>query len=361
MLKRSLLPAALALALAMPAAAQQERTSNAIRNAFVRDQTILGLLVYGPAFATMVGEDGVTATAGYLVMAGGTFFAAAELTRRVNITEARQILATRMAWRSAAGALYISTAGDANGKAAAGAALIGGLVGTGAGLAIGDGLTPGEAMATVFGHDLAAITASSVMIAVDPSGFDDRGPSDQTRAIVITAAGWAGYAIGRLYAGNASYNVTAGDVSSLWLGAVIGAAAAGTAIAGSDPAAQTVALTLLGGGLAGTYLADRFLVKRYDHTRPEGRLLALGGLAGGLMGVGVGVLVAGEAERDGPITVGFGAAGAALGVVLTERFMQPRRDEGRQFGLGRLTIDPVGLAAAATGARGHHSLVRFTF
>ena len=52
-------------------------SSRELRARFVRDQTVLGLTVYAPAFATMVGRDGLTGSAGYLVMAGGTFFAAA--------------------------------------------------------------------------------------------------------------------------------------------------------------------------------------------------------------------------------------------------------------------------------------------
>src|SRR3954466_15340109 len=45
------------------------------RNAFVKNQTILGLLTYGPAFAGTVADNGAGATAGYLVVAGGGLFA----------------------------------------------------------------------------------------------------------------------------------------------------------------------------------------------------------------------------------------------------------------------------------------------
>jgi hypothetical protein len=102
-------------------------------------------------------------------------------------------------------------------------------------------------------------------------------------------------------------------------------------------------------------------VRRYDHSRSEGNMLALNGVTGGLMGVGVGVLVAGEAEREGAVTLGFATLGAVAGTLLTERYLQPRGDEGRQFGMGRLSIDPAGLALAATGARGRHAIARFTF
>jgi hypothetical protein len=340
-----------------------QRTTRPVRNAFVRDQALLGLLVYGPGFAAMVGDDGISAAAGYLVMAGGTFFAAAELTRRMEISEAQQLLATRMAWRGAGTAFYIAAAGDGDLDEGTGgaAALLGGLGGTTAGLLIGKGLTPGEAVATAFGHDLAFVTAGTIAYAADPETDDGRGISDQSRAMIMTGAGWVGYALGRLYAGNVPYNVTAGDVSSLWLGAAIGAMAAGTVIVEGEPAEEAVALSLMAGGLAGTWLADRVLVRRYDHSRSDGNMLALGGAAGGLMGVGVGVLVAGEAEREGALTLGFATLGAIAGVLVTERFVAPAGDQGRQLGLGRLTINPAALAAAAAGVRGNHALARITF
>lgn len=338
-------------------------TDRRVRNAFVRDQSILGLAVYGPAFATMVGRNGVTATAGYLVMAGGTFFAAAEVARRWELTEAQQLLSTRMAWRGAGTALYVSTSGFGpnNASTDGAAALLGGLGGTAAGLAIGKGLTPGEAIATVFGHDLAFLSAVGLTYALDPDRSDGTGMSDQTRAIVHTGAGWGGYALGRLYAGRAPYNVTAGDVTSLWLGAGLGVLATGSLIAESGPDDRTVALTSVGGALLGTVLADRALVRRYDHSRSEANLLALGTTAGALMGIGVGVLIAGDVERGEGLTLALAAAGGVAGIALTERYLQPRRDEGRRVGLGRLTIDPVGLAGAAVRAPGRHGILRITF
>jgi hypothetical protein len=226
---------------------------------------------------------------------------------------------------------------------------------------VGNGLTAGEAIATTFGHDLAFLSSAAITYAIDPRSSNDTGLSDQSRAIIHTASGWAGYALGRHYAGNVPYNVTAGDVTSLWLGAAIGATAAGAVIAQSDPSDQAIALTTLSGALLGTFTADRVLVRRYDHSRSEGNLLAFGGVAGGLMGIGVGVLVAGEAESGESLTLGLAAAGASLGVLLTERYMQPRGDAGRTFRLGSLTVDPVGLASIASGLPGRHSLMRLTF
>src|SRR6476660_913808 len=59
------------------------------RNAFVRDQTLLGIFVYAPAFAGAIGDNSGSQSAGYLVVAGGTFFAASEVSRRMFISRAQ--------------------------------------------------------------------------------------------------------------------------------------------------------------------------------------------------------------------------------------------------------------------------------
>src|SRR6476469_10201828 len=40
------------------------------RGTFIRDQTLLGIFVYGPAFAGAIGENSGSQSAGYLVVAG---------------------------------------------------------------------------------------------------------------------------------------------------------------------------------------------------------------------------------------------------------------------------------------------------
>lgn len=337
------------------------QTSRELRNRFVRDQTALGFAVYAPAFAVMVGDDGVTGAAGYLVMAGGTFFAAAEVTRRVNITEARHILSTAMALRGAGGAALIAGQSGASAKPSAGMTLLGGLAGTTTGLILGGGLTAGEAAATVFGHDVAAMTAIAITAASDSDPFDDVGVDKTTSAVAWTAAGIGGYFAGHWYASHAKHNVTVGDVQALWLGASIGVLGAGAVIASSSPSGATVAFTLLGGGWLGTFGAERLLVRRYDHSRGDGNLLALGGTAGALMGMGIGILVSGEADRGGSATLGFATLGAIGGVAMSERYMQPERDAGRLAFLDRLSFSPTALVAAASRQPGRHALVRFIF
>jgi hypothetical protein len=104
---------------------------------------------------------------------------------------------------------------------------------------------------------------------------------------------------------------------------------------------------------------DRLLVRRIDHARGEGTLVAAGGLAGALMGGGVAVLV-GSSDRFNAVTAALGAVGAAGGVWMVERWMGSRPDAGRRLS-ERLTVTPQSLALAASGVPGTHSLVRFTF
>ena len=338
----------------------RRETPRAIRNAFVRDQTLLGLTVYGPAFAVMVGDDGVTGTAGYLVMAGGSFFAAAEYARRREITEATLLLSTAMAWRTAGSALLLASETGASKKPMGAATLIGGLAGTSVGLILGKGRSGGEAAATVFGHDLAFASAIALSFAVEPD-LGDSGVMDERFAAAWTVSGLLGYAAGHVYAKRAPYNITVGDVRTMWLGAAIGTTGAATFIVNSDPSSGTTALTLLGGALLGTVGADRFLVRRFDHTRGEGGFVSLGGLAGGVMGIGIGVLIAGEADRGGSLTLGLATLGSIGGVAMSERFLQTSRDAGRASALGRVTFDPLGAVAAATRAPGRHTLLRYTF
>ena len=350
------------------------RTTPEMRSAFVRNQTILGLAVYGPAFATMVGSEPATRIAGYMVMAGGTFFAANEAARQWEITPARQVLSSRMAWRGTGAGLLLANAAHIREGEAGAMTLIGGLGGAGTGLAVGSGLTEGEAQAMVVGHDIAAASALALMYIIDPYDSDGTGTSPQLRVLIPTASGMFGYALGRLYAGRAAYEVTAGDALLLWLGAGIGATAASTAIAESTPGAQAVAGTVLVGGLAGVWGADRLLVRRYDHSRADGAFVSLGGGAGALMGIGIGVLISGEAERSSAPTLAFAALGATAGVWLTERYARPPADQGRRYELGaaaaaadalrparRADFNPLAALAAASGTPGRHSILRFTF
>ena len=344
-----------------PAQDTATATTREMRTKFVRNQIILGLAAYGPTFASMLGDDGVTFTAGYLVMAGGTFFAATEMTRQMTITPAREYLSTKMAWRGTLDGLVVGNVTDMRYRSTAGLGWIGGVGSTGLALYLARDMREGEAVSMVVGHDIAYISTYLLGLVIDPDLGDDTGLSPQARGIGATVVGWGGYALGRRYARNVSYEVTSGDAMMLWLGAGIGATTLGTFIAESDPSGQVVAGTVLAGALVGIWGADRWLVRRFDHSTAEGTLVSLGGGAGALMGIGIGVLIVGEAERGAAITLGLASLGAAGGIAITERYAQPARDGGRSFDVGRVEFSPLGAVAAAAGVQGRHSILRITF
>lgn len=348
------------LSLAVPASSLSAQRS-ALADRFIRDQTVLGVTVYGPAFALAVADDAISGAAAYIVMAGGSFFASAEAARRMEITEARYLLSRAMATRTTGNLVMLSSLSGSSPRRVAGAALLGGLGGTAAGLAVGGGLTAGEAAATVFGHDLAYLSAVALTTTSDPDPFDERSPSMGRVATTWTLAGLGGYAVGRLYAGNTDHQVTVGDVEALWLTAGIGALAGATAVADTEAEPQTRAMAMLGGALVGTVVGERTLVRRRDLTPIEGRRLALGAGAGALMGIGIGVLTVGEAEASGSLALGFATAGAIGGLALTERYLQPAADAGRSGALSRLRVDPLAIASTVTRRAGRHTLLALTF
>jgi hypothetical protein len=266
-----------------------------------------------------------------------------------------------MAWRGTIDGLVLGAAVDLRARRTAGLTWLGGVGGTALGLYAARDLTEGEAVATVVGHDIAYFTAYAAGYIIDPRDDDDEGMTPQARAISNTVAGWAGYYLGRRYAVRAPYEVTSGDALLLWLGAGIGATTFGAFIAEGDPSTQAVAGTVLAGAYAGLWATDRWLVRKFDHTPSEGALVALGGGAGALMGIGVGVLIAGEAERGASLTMGFASAGAIGGIWLTERYAQPALDGGGALEVGRVQFNPMGAVALAARAEGVHPLVRIRF
>lgn len=325
-----------------------------MRSTFVRNQTILGITLYAPSFAATVADGRpVAATAAYLVMAGGSFFAATELARDLRLTEGMELLATRAPLRGAAIGAALQYAMTGKNRFAPGI-FFGSVLGTAGALTLGQRLSAGAATASMFGSDVAAGLTIGTMYA-----FDEHYSGTRTRVAVGAGAALAGMQLGAMYGTYSPYNVTAGDISTLWTTAAIGAAGAAATVVGGHPGHKTTTLAMLGGGLAGLVAGDRLLVRRYDHTRADGSLVAVGGVAGGLMGAGVAVIV-GSSARWNAATSGLGAAGAVGGVWMAERWLGSHPDGGRRLS-GRLTVSPSSAAVAAARLPGTYSLVRFAF
>lgn len=340
------------------------RVDRGDRNKFIRNQTILGLLVYAPAFADAITDEDAGGVSAYLLMAGGTFFAASQLAREFTVTPAMRSLSTHGALHLAAaggGLAYALGAGgddDAEDDAISAGIFAGGLVGTAAGLYFGNNMTSGQAVAAGFGADVAALTTLGVIFAVKGGSQISGDDLKRGDAALLVAAGLAGYPAGYVYARSVPYRVTGGDVGTLWLSGLLGASATSAIfIAGENENATTSALALTGGFLGGVFVGDRVLVRRFDHTAGDATQMMLGGIAGGLIGLGVANLV--DKSENEHLGAGLFTAGAIGGIAVTHALTEPGGDEGRFS--SRLRLNPGGAVLAAMGMRGRYPLVSFSF
>ena len=342
---------------------------NEARNAFVKNQTILGLLAYGPAFAGAISDNGAGATAGYLVVAGGSFFAASEISRRTFISRAQSDLAFNMGHNGALAGwatMYVFDQGDRTQSAGA---FVGGLTGAALGLSVGRNMTEADAVGSAFGSDMGALIGWGTMEAIrgrdtctqNPDPFlgpsCTRALSNRAEVATILASGIVGYPLGLLYPRNARYHVTPGDIQTLWGTALLGMATTGTFL-GAKASGRAVAASLTTGGVLGIIAGDRFLVQRFDHSRTDGGRVVLGTAAGGLMGAGVAVLF--NSDNPSPhLVLGLAAVGGLAGIIVTERYLDPASDAGPP----RLsvTFNPASLAMVATRTPGNHSLLNVRF
>jgi hypothetical protein len=166
-----------------------------------------------------------------------------------------------------------------------------------------------------------------------------------------------GYPLGVLYPRNARYNVTPGDIQTLYAATSLGVLFGATFLPES-PKQSTAAAALTGGGVLGMMLGDAFLVRRYDHGRGDASRVTLGTFAGSLMGAGVAALI--NTDLDSPQLV-FGAAtvGGLVGLIASEAYVDASRDAGRR----RISVsfNTAGLAAMATRSRGNYPIISVRF
>jgi energy-converting hydrogenase Eha subunit C len=343
---------------------------NDARNAFVTKQTILGIIAYGPTFAGAISDNSAGATAGYLVVAGGTFFAASEIARRMSISHAQSDLAFNMGHNGALAGWAAMYAIGATNRAQSAGAFVGGLTGASLGVGIGRGMTEADAIGAAFGSDIGALigwgTAETIRGKMTCTANPDptlppsctRGLSRRAEATIILAAGIVGYPMGVLYPRNARYNVTPGDIQTLWGTTLLGMATSGALFLGKDPSDRAVAASLTAGGVVGIIAGDRFLVQRYDHSRTDGGRVFLGTLAGGLMGAGIATLT-NTNNPDPHLVLGLASVGGLIGIIATERYLDPSPDAGQPR--IRVTFNPAGFVGLATHTPGNHSLLNVRF
>jgi hypothetical protein len=343
---------------------------NDARNAFIKNQTLLGFLFYAPAFSIAIADNGAGATAGYFVVAGGTFFAASEISRRTSISRAQSDLATNMGHNGTLagwGAMY---AIGATRRAQAAGAFVGGLTGASLGLGIGRNMTEADAVGAAFGSDVGALIGWGTAEAIrgketctpnpDPTlpPSCSRSLSNKSEVMLVLASGIIGYPMGVLYPRNARYNVTPGDIQTLWGTTMLGMATSGALFLGDKSSGRAVATSLTAGGVIGIIAGDRFLVQRYDHSRTDGGRVVLGAVAGGLMGAGIATLT-NTSNPNTHLVLGLASVGGLIGIIATERYLDPASDAGQPR--IRVTFNPAGFVGLATRAPGNHSLLNVRF
>jgi hypothetical protein len=226
-------------------------------------------------------------------------------------------------------------------------------------------MTSGQAVASGFGADVAALTMVGLVLAAQ--GGDEADDLNKTDAALVVAALGAGYPLGYLYPRSVSYQVTGGDVGTLWLSGLLGVSTVSIFLADGDPGLTPAMLGLTAGFLGGIAAGDRIFVRRYDHSAGDAWVMSLGGVAGGLIGLGIAYLV--DEGDNGHLGMGLFTAGAASGVGLTHSFLAPPGDEGRGAavrdagnGFGsRIRLNPTGAALAAAGVRGRFPLLSVSF
>src|SRR4051812_33857040 len=270
------------------------------RNAFIRGQSLLGLVAYAPAFTVAIASNDASAGAAYLVVAGGTFFAASEISRRIFIARPQTDLAFNLGHNGALTGWATAYLLHGHDEAQGAGAFLGGVGGAALGLSIARNMTEADAVGAGFGSDIGALIGLGTAEALRGEEHCEFQPNDgflchparlSDRAIVAMtlASGIIGYPLGVLYPRNANYNVTPGDIQTLWPSAGVGALAASVFL-GDGSSDGAVAAVLTSGGVVGMIVGDRLLVRRFDHSRADGGRVTLGAFAGALMGAGVAAL-----------------------------------------------------------------------
>lgn len=206
-----------------------------------------------------------------------------------------------------------------------------------------ENMTAGTANAIGTGGDFGLLGGLGLAYVAGTADIGERA----TAAVALPAAAGGILAAHRI-AGKRDY--TWGDADVLYtagaVGVLAGAAAGDLLTLEERPLAAAAML----GGAAGLYLGDRF-VRDTDFTVGQASLNRLGTIAGGLVGLGLGALVAVESDDPTPAVAGA-AGGAVLGYLGTygslSRAAREQRGESGPLGWS-VQVSPAGVMGLATG------------
>ncbi|HET6228450.1 MAG TPA: hypothetical protein VFE05_00145 [Longimicrobiaceae bacterium] len=332
------------------------------RSLLLAQATVAGLAFYGPAIpyaAHVHGYQGQTGA--YLLTAGAGFLIPYALTQHQPVSYAMANMTGYGITRGAAhGALLHAVLAGAGPEAdgisdptfqdsgdrdrARAAVAVGASVAEGfAGYywARDARMTPGVARAIGTGGDFGFAEGLGVAYLV----HGDRGENVEERLVsgLALAGSAAGIVVGNHVARHRDY--TWGDANVIYTGGAVGLLAGGALAYDTDmPDRPAVALGMAT-ALSGLYLGDR-MVRRTDFSVGQASVNALGTIAGGLVGLGVGV-IAGDV-KTGAATTAVGAAAGYFGTYHALKGEAMTRQTEALSGW-HVHVEPSGLAVLARG------------
>lgn len=329
------------------------------RRDFVWRETLLGAGFFGPLAWAAVDSRAFSPSA-YLFTAAGTFLLATNAINRAPYTKPQTTIGTLAALGGAAGGAALAYAlADASPRAQAITALT-----TGVGLHVGalwwaDRAGPADAAGVLYGGLGGALLGVGGLGA---AGVLDRPDRGDRRAIagVLAATTMIGAPLGRAYTTRRDVRVTDGDVGAValagGLGAVLGLGVAGGTTAAEGP--KYLWPTLL--GAAGAVAGDRLLAVPFDHEAGDVGTLAVGAVAGAAIAM-LPYWLAGDSNERTLLLLGGvgGIAGLWGGEVVTRP--RPGRRVGTAPTRPRVRVDAPALLFAALRQPGIFPVVRVTF
>ncbi len=210
------------------------------------------------------------------------------------------------------------------------------------GFVAGRPLSDGEAHGATWGSTYAgAVSAGVIGLA---GGWSSGGNKGEVAATV--GAALLGYPFGLHWVRRSRYAITSGDVSAIRTAALLGTAAAATAL-DSDANDRLVAGLLTSGFVLGSGVGAAAVARKFDLTESQANQVNLGTIAGGLTGL---VLPTLAQARDGRAFFLAGAIGGAIGMAVTLNMVDPRPGAGRRVSTSRrVRFTPLGVLGLAGG------------
>lgn len=309
--------------------------------------TITGLAYYGWAVPSVFEVDDGKAVIGmYMLTAGASFYLPYAMTRNNKVSESQADLFMYGQTRGAAHGYILNTALFKNPEFNVGSIL-------GISLSIGEGIigyrwakkekmTRGQALTIGLGADFGAGIFAGASHAF---GLLDSDVERRLSATVLFGTS-AGIFVGNWF--RKTFNYSTGDVYMMrslgFLGAYVPAAL--VAIAETDEpkfATGTAALGALGGLSLGHYIAQQ-----NSYTAGQGRLIALGQTAGGLVGLGTGYLISSDNDNAYKVWLTGSILGSVGGFALMNHLFSNRnvreKSKKQAFHFGLNPQGFVGLA-----------------